>query len=157
LIEGYHERWEHELTYDEQKTHQDPIRAEKPANLRSETPEGVIQEIYALSLAHFVIRSMMCEAASIENLDPDRLSFKGCFEILECRLSECDPGSCDTITSWYCNVLQEFLQEKIPPRRNRNNPRVVKRQQSPWSKKRPKHRSPKPLTKTFTMSVVMTN
>ena len=157
LIEGYHERWEHELTYDEQKTHQDPIRAEKPANLRSETPEGVMQEIYALSLAHFVIRSMMFEAASIENLDPDRLSFKGCFEILECRLPECDPRSCDTIAAWYCNVLQEFLQERIPPRRNRNNPRVVKRQQSPWPKKRPKHRSQKPLTKTFSMSVVMAN
>jgi len=40
LICGYHERWEHELVYDEQKTHQDPRRAAKPAHLRSETPAG---------------------------------------------------------------------------------------------------------------------
>jgi len=48
LIMLYHERWEQELVYDEQKTHQDPRRATKPAHLRSETPAGVIQEIYAL-------------------------------------------------------------------------------------------------------------
>ena len=35
-----------ELTFDEQKTHQDPRRATKPAQLRSETPAGVIQEVY---------------------------------------------------------------------------------------------------------------
>ena len=63
LILLYHERWEHELVYDEQKTHQDPRRATKPAHLRSETPAGVIQEIYALSLGHFVTRALMFEAA----------------------------------------------------------------------------------------------
>ena len=30
LIPLYHERWEHELVYDEQKTHQDPRRTTKP-------------------------------------------------------------------------------------------------------------------------------
>ena len=38
LIMLYHERWEQELVFDEQKTHQDPRRATKPAHLRSETP-----------------------------------------------------------------------------------------------------------------------
>ena len=47
LIILYHERWEQELVYDEQKTHHDPRRATKPAQMRSETPAGVIQEIYA--------------------------------------------------------------------------------------------------------------
>ena len=28
LIRLYHERWEEELTFDEQKTHQDPLRDE---------------------------------------------------------------------------------------------------------------------------------
>ncbi len=40
LIILYHERWEHELVYDEQKTHQDPRRATKPAHLRSDTDPG---------------------------------------------------------------------------------------------------------------------
>jgi hypothetical protein len=32
LIILYHERWEEELTFDEQKTHQDPVRPGKPTN-----------------------------------------------------------------------------------------------------------------------------
>ena len=59
LIILYHERWEEEQVFDEQKTHQDPRRATKPAQVRSETPAGVIQEISALSPGHFVIRSLM--------------------------------------------------------------------------------------------------
>ena len=77
MIILYHKRWEKELTFDEQKTHQDPRRATKPAQLRSETPAGVIQEVYALSLGNFVIRSLMFEAAATANLDPDRLSSAG--------------------------------------------------------------------------------
>jgi hypothetical protein len=42
LIILYHERWEEEQVFDEQKTHQDPRRATKSAQLRSETPAGVI-------------------------------------------------------------------------------------------------------------------
>jgi hypothetical protein len=87
LVILYHERWEEELVFDEQKTHQDPRRATKPAQVRSGTPAGVIQEIYALSLGHFVIRSLMFEAAGTTGLDPDALSFTGCFQILNagCR------------------------------------------------------------------------
>ena len=99
LIPLYHERWEEELVFDEQKTHQDPRRASKPANLRSETPAGVIQELYALSLAHFVTRALMFEAASGVELDPDRLSFAGCFQILQCRLPECDASSSASLTA----------------------------------------------------------
>src|SRR5713101_5204451 len=58
LIVLYHERWEEELTFDEQKTHQDPRRPGKPAHLRSETPRGVVQEVYALSLGHYVNRAL---------------------------------------------------------------------------------------------------
>jgi hypothetical protein len=94
LIMLYHERWEQELVFDEQKTHHDPRRATKPAQLRSETPAGVIQEIYALSLGHFVIRALMVEAAGTVGLDPDRLSFLGCFQILKCRLPECHSLAC---------------------------------------------------------------
>ena len=88
LIMLYHERWEQELVYDEQKTHQDPPRATKPAHLRSETPAGVIQEVYALALGHFVTRALMFEAATTVGLDTDRLSFLGCLQILKCRLPD---------------------------------------------------------------------
>lgn len=157
LIPLYHERWEHELVFDEQKTHQDPRRATKPANLRSETPGGVIQELCALSLAHFVVRALMFEAATSRGLDPDRLSFTGCFQILQCRLPECDGRSDETLADWYTRLLGEMSRERSDARRNRINPRVIKQKVSKWPKKRPQHFHPPRLTKTFTESVVMLN
>jgi hypothetical protein len=157
LILGYHERWEHEMTYDEQKVHQDPPRVNKPAHLRSESPEGVVQELYALSLAHFVIRSLMFTAAQRAGVDVDRLSFTSCYHILRCRLPECDGRTRVPFAAWCEALLSELSREQIPERRNRINPRVIKRKIAKWPKKRPEHRHPPPLTKTFTQSVVMPN
>ena len=156
MICEYHERWEEELTFDEQKTHQDPRRAEKPANLRSETPDGVRQELYALSLGHFIVRLLMLEAAKPLKLDVDRLSFKGTFQILQCRLPECDSRTPRSLTEWKQQLLWEIGNEKIEARRHRINPRVIKRKMSKWPKKRGEHRGRTRLTKVFLESVVMT-
>jgi hypothetical protein len=155
LIAVYHERWEHEGTIDEQKTHQDPKRAEKPAHVRSETPAGVIQELYALSLAHFVVRALMFQAAAQAGLDPDRLSFTGCFQILQCRLPECDSRTPHACARWFAALLDELQRERTDPRRNRINPRVIKQKVKRWPKKRHHHRGPPPLTKTFTQTIVI--
>ena len=157
LIILYHERWEQELVYDEQKTHHDPRRATKPAQMRSETPAGVIQEIYALSLGHFVIRALMVAAAGTVGLDPDRLSFLGCFQILKCRLPECNSSTPEAFEEWYQGLLWEMQGERTDDemRRNRINPRVIKRKMSKWKKKRSKHRHIPPLKKTFAETVVM--
>jgi Insertion element 4 transposase N-terminal/Transposase DDE domain len=158
LIILYHERWEQELVFDEQKTHQDPRRATKPTHLRSETPAGVIQEIYALSLGHFVIRSLMFEAAGTVGLDPDRLSFLGCFQILKCRLPECPSSTPQSFEAWYRALLWEMQHERTDDeeRRNRINPRVIKRKMSKFKKKRPEHRKVPSPKKTFAETVVMT-
>jgi hypothetical protein len=155
LIELYHERWEAELTFDEQKTHQDPPRPGKPTQLRSETPQGVVQEVYALSLGHYLTRALMARAAARAKRDPDRLSFVGCLRILRCRLPECDSATPASFQAWYAALLWELQQERLPPRRNRSNPRVIKRKMSKWKKARPEHRQRPPLKKTFLESVVM--
>lgn len=151
----YHERWEEELVFDEQKTHQHPRRVEKPAHVRSETPAGVKQEFYALSLAHFVLRKLMFEAAQLRGLDTDRISFLGCIRILKCRLPECDTRTPARFAEWYQALLEEVAAERVEPRRNRVNPRVIKRKMSKWPKKRPAHRHQRPLLKTFEQCVVM--
>ena len=152
---SYHERWEEELVFDEQKTHQDPRRPSKPTDLRSQTPTGVEQELYALSLGHFVVRALMLEAAQQENLDVDRLSFTGCLQILRARLPECDSTTPQGLNQWYRLLLAEMAREKIEPRRNRVNPRVVKRKMSKFGKKRPQHNRPPPLKKVFVETVVI--
>ena len=115
----------------------------------------MIQELYALSLAHFVIRALMYEAATAIDLDTDRLSFTGCFQILKCRLPECETRTPQTFQEWYDRLLWEMQQEQIEPRRNRINPRVIKQKMSKWKKKQPEHRPAPNLTQTFAQSVVM--
>ena len=152
----YHERWEEELVFDEQKTHQDPRRPTKPTHLRSQTPAGVEQELYALSLAHFTVRSLMLQAAEQEHIDVDRLSFTGCLQILQARLPECDSTTPERLEQWYQLLLAELAQEVIDPRRNRVNARVVKRRASKFPKTRPEHRGRPPLQKTFAETVLIT-
>ena len=155
LILLYHERWEIELVFDEQKTHQTPRRATKTAHLGSETPQGVVQEVYALSLGHYVVRALMAEAAASRQLDPDRLSFLGCLQILQTRLPECPTGPPATLRSWLDGLLWEMSQEVLPPRQNRINPRVVKVKMSKFPRKRPHHRGLPPLQHPFVDTVVM--
>jgi hypothetical protein len=110
-----------------------------------------------LSLGHFVVRSLMAEAAATEQLDPDRLSFVGCLQILRCRLPECPDPEAPSFTEWYRGLLWEVSRERTDDavRRNRINPRVVKVKMSKFRKKRPEHRPVPPLRKTFAESVVM--
>lgn len=157
LVSLYHERWEIELVYDEQKTHHDPRRPTKPAHLRSETPLGVLQEVYALSLGHYAVRAMMAQAAATEQLDPDRLSFTGCLQILKCRLPECVAKTAEDLQAWYEVLLWEMSHERTDDdvRRNRINPRVIRQKMSKFKKKRPEHRNLPPLKKRFIETVVM--
>jgi transposase IS4-like protein/DDE family transposase len=152
LIVLYHERWEEELAIDEVKTHQ----KEKPV-LRSKTPQGVVQEIEGLLLGHYAVRALMAEAAAQEGLDPRRLSFTGTLKVLRCRLPEVpkDPQDEAGRRRWWEDLLAEVAEEVLPPRRNRINPRVIKRKMSNWPKKRPQHRYQIQPTRPFRESIVI--
>jgi hypothetical protein len=149
LIVLYHERWEEELTIDELKTHQ----RERPV-LRSQTPGGVVQELYGLLLGHYVIRVLIQEAAATRGIDPRRLSFTATLKILRCRLPEC-PKSERGLHRWYHDLIAEVAEEVLEGRRNRINPRVIKRKMSNWKKKRPAHRNYPQPTKEFGAAIVM--
>ena len=149
LIELYHVRWEEELAIDEIKTHQ----MERPV-LRSQTPAGVVQELYSLLLDHFVVRTVMFEAADEARVSPLRISFTGTLKILRCRIPEC-PRRRQARNKWWRELVKEVAEEILPPRRNRINPRVIKRKMSKWKKKRPKHRPYPQPTRTFSEAIVM--
>jgi hypothetical protein len=78
----YHQRWELEGALDELKCHQRGPRA----ILRSKTPEGVEQEVYAHLLVHYAIRALMHQAALDARTDPDRLSFVRSLRIVRRQL-----------------------------------------------------------------------
>ena len=71
LIELYHVRWEEELGIDQIKTHE----MERPT-LRSQTPAGVVQELYALLIDHFIVRTLMFVTARKGKIDPRRIYWR---------------------------------------------------------------------------------
>src|SRR3954454_13458769 len=144
----YHERWEEELAFDEIKTH----LSARAVPIRSKTPAGVVQEIYGLMLAHYVVRRVMHDAVVVAGQDPDRLSFTDSLRVLQCQLPE--SPHIDTGT-WYQRLLREVRRQQLRPRRDRWYPRVIKRKMSNWRKKRPEHRRPPQPTKPFREAVVL--
>jgi hypothetical protein len=74
----YHQRWEIETTLDELKVHQ----RGPGAVLRSKTPDGVRQEVWAHLLVHYALRALMHDTAVDHELDPDRLSFTATLRIV---------------------------------------------------------------------------
>ncbi len=144
----YHERWEEELAFDEIKTH----LSHRAIPIRSKTPAGVVQEIYGLILAHYVIRRVMHDAAVGTDQDPDRLSFLDSLRVLQCQLPEAPQVDTET---WYRRLLREVADQRLRPRRDRWYPRVIKRKMSNWKKKRPEHQNPPQPTKPFREAVVL--
>jgi hypothetical protein len=142
---AYHERWEGELVIDELDTHQ-RLAAR---TLRSLTPVGVIQELYALLIAHYAVRTLMHEAALQADLDPDRLSFVGAVRVLQTALPEFQMTTPEQLPQLYRRLLRDIAAQRLPRRRLRVNPRVVKRKMSNFHLKRPEHYHPPRLNGSF--------
>jgi hypothetical protein len=141
LIQLYHERWEIELAIREIKTYQ---RLQLKV-LRSKTPEGVMQELYALLLAHYAVRVLMHQAAREADLDPDRLSFtEAVFQISEAvaDLAVADPMH----HGWLLDCLLICLRRSpLPPRRLRVNRREIKQIYNKYKPKKRELPPPKPF------------
>jgi len=144
----YHERWEEELAIDEIKTHLNG----RPVAFRSKSPAGGVQEVYGLLLAHYVIRFVMHEAAAAADLDPDRLSFTDTAWTVRCHGPEVQAKG---LARWYTELVQEVGQQQLRPRRQRWYPRVLKKTQADYPKKRAQHQHPRQPTKPFREAVVL--
>ena len=103
---------------DELKTH---LRGARIV-LRSRTPDLVRQEFYGLMMAHFAIRGLMHEAALKADDDPDRLSFLHAVRVVRRKLPRFPPFPPQHRRTFHDTVLDEILQERLAPRRNRRNP-----------------------------------
>ena len=133
LIDCYHERWEVEVVLDEIKTHQ---RLQQPV-LRSRTPEGVRQEVYALLLAHYAVRAVMHQAACQAEVNPDRLSFTDAIFVLAettRELAQVERSQQEPLRQEMCARLTAQL---LPERRLRANPRVLKKLYRKYKRKSP--------------------
>ena len=120
----YADRWEHELAFDEIKEHQmHPRRV-----LRSRTPDLVRQEIWAFLITHYAVRNFITEAADDMGEDPDRLSFTEPSTSSAARSSTRRrflPPS--RLNQAHQATVTEIQDRRLPERRHRTSPRVVKR------------------------------
>jgi hypothetical protein len=153
LVEAYHARWEAELAFDELETHQRP-----PRPLRSRTPVGVVQEVYGLLLAHYVVRAVMAAAAATaapSPLPPTRLSFLTTLRLIRTAVPELQRTAPADHPRLYRQLLADLVRHPLPPRRNRSYPRVVKQKMSNFRLKAPGHRRWPQPTRAFRDAIVL--
>jgi hypothetical protein len=132
LICADHARWDIELTIDELDTHQRLPR--QP--LRSQTPVGVIQELYGLLVAHYAVRALMATAAAHVPIAPTRLSFVHAVALIRVALDDFQLVSPDQHAALYQRLLRAIAACRLPLRAHRTNPRAVKRKMSNFALKR---------------------
>lgn len=144
LVRHYHQRWDIELCLDELKTHQcATLRGQLPTLFRSKRPELVEQELYALLITYNLIRELMMQAAKDTDTDPRCLSFLACLHLIIDAVPQISkPLSSQQQQAHHDYLLLLLRQATIDrPRRQRDNPRVVKVKMSKFKRKTRQHRS----------------
>ncbi len=133
----YHERWEVEETIDETRNQQ--RLSQQP--LRSRSPKLVLQELYALLLAHYAVRCLMLRAAQTTGLDPDRISFTGAIQVLGQGILQSSFYSEELTMRALTRMCADLAcpGHLVAPRRLRFNCRVVKHICTRFRRKRPEH------------------
>ena len=152
LIVAYHQRWEIELVVDELKTHQRPARP-----LRSRLPVGVVQEIDGLLIAHYLLRALAVQAAQAAAAAPSRIGFVATLRLVRTHLAAPLRRRRQGAMSALRPLLRALAGALLPPRRNRSNPRVVKRKMTNFRVKTAAHRRWPQPAKPFAESIVLIN
>ena len=120
--------------------------------MRSKLPLLVLQELYALLLAHYAVCALGLQAAETKGLDPDRISFTETIRVLKSGLNLSPfltPAKTDqAIARLYAELVNRH--RLLPPRRLRFNCRVVKHISRRFRVKKPEHQQVKlPSSTTF--------
>jgi hypothetical protein len=151
LIQTYHERWEIELSIDESDTHQRLCQR----TLRSQTPDGILQELYGILLGYYAVRVLMLQSAASHDLDCDRLSFTHAITVVTNALSEVQQTCQEQHPALLERLLADMRTPLLPVRRLRCNPRVVKSRCSKFPARRLEHRLVPKLDKSFSDVIVL--
>lgn len=137
LISLYHERWEIELGNGEIKTDM----LDRREAIRSQSPEGVLQELWGVLLAYNLVRVESERIAERAGVSPLRISFVTVLRELRVAFliwHHTSPGALPRRIRDFEDELARFV---LPERRRaRRYPRAVKIKMSPYARKRPRQR-----------------
>jgi hypothetical protein len=133
ILRLYHERWEIETAYLEIKSSILGGRV-----LRARTPTGVDQEIHALLVTYQILRTAMTDATNSQpSVDPDRASFTIALNAARDRVINAAGVIAGTVIDLVGKIGRLVLDDLLPERRLRINPRTVKRAISKYNARGP--------------------
>jgi Insertion element 4 transposase N-terminal/Transposase DDE domain len=128
LMRLYHERWEHEVTYLALRHTLLNGRV-----LRSQTPAGIEQEMWALLALYQALRIAVTDAvATAPGTDPDRASWKTAVAAARGLVSNADGITADDSDGLAGSIGAAVLDALNPPRRLRICARKVRTPLSRW-------------------------
>jgi hypothetical protein len=129
LVALYHERWEIEMSFDELKA--DMLERHVP--IRSQTPEGVRQELWGIFIAYNLVRREMEHVARDAGVSPLRISFIAAYRHIRDEFLWCAIASPGAIPRHLRRLRQHLAIYVLPPRRSqRAYPRQRKRRMSQY-------------------------
>lgn len=150
LIELYHQRWEIETAFLALKHTLLDGRI-----LRSHTPAGVEQELWALLATYQILRTAMTDATdTTPGVDPDRAGFTTALEAAQDQIITAHAVIADTAIDLVSMINRRILANLLPTRRARISPRTVKRPLSKYAYNKPHQ----PTTSMkITINITLTN
>jgi hypothetical protein len=89
------------------------------------------------------------------DLDPDRLSFVHALEVVRDAVAEFQMVETAQVVALYARMLADIAAKRLPERRPRSNPRVVKQKLSNLKLKRAEHYRPRKPYDSFRDAVVV--
>jgi hypothetical protein len=125
LADLYRLRWKAELYLRNAKI------TMKMEFINSKTPKMVKNQIWVHVLAYNLIRSLMCQAGEVYSVSPLLISFKGTIDSLNVYLPRLSCASIQRIRLLYQNFLFAIVQDVLPKRKPRYQPRLIKRRKKP--------------------------
>ena len=132
LVALYHERWEMELAYDEIKT----TVLQRQECIRSQSPDGVRQEIWGILLTYNLVRLEMERVADSIGIEPRQISFIASLRALRYHWVMTAGISPGNLPRYLGEVREELSGFLLPPRRDRTYPRAVKIKMSNYPRNR---------------------
>ena len=111
---------------------------------------------YGLLLGHWAVRSLMFQAAQVAGVAPWRLSFTGTLSVIRRAIPKFQNLQAEDLPFFFTWLIREILDEQIPERAHRSNPRVVKKPISKFPSKKPMQRGTRVKRSALTFCILST-
>ena len=135
IAQLYARRWKIELWFRDIKT------SMGMEVLRCKSPQMLHKELEMFFIAYNLIRCLMAQASVINDVELDRLSFKGTVDsVRQFSLAIAQARSKKKQQQLIAELLEVIARDEVPERPDRREPRAVKRRPKPYQLlNRPRH------------------